>query len=234
MWKLWANLEGAIREGTHRWKQTFNLDGPIFSHFFRTEAQTREFLMGMHGYGLISSPHVVAAFDLSRFRTLVDLGGATGHLVIAARRRYPDLRGIVFDLPEAVGLAREIVGTSQVADQITITAGDFFTDPLPEGDLFSLGRILHDWTEAKILKLLSRIYERLPKGGALLIAEKLLAEDKTSPRWAQMQNLNMLTCTEGKERTLSEYEALLKRVGFTNVTGCRTPSPLDAILAVKE
>ena len=233
MWKLWANLEDAVREGSHRWKQTFDLDGPIFSHFFRSEEQTREFLMGMHGYGLISSPHVVAAFDLSRFRCLADLGGATGHLVIAACRRYPNLRGIVFDLPEAVGLAREIVGTSEVASRITITAGDFFTDALPDCDLFSLGRILHDWSEAKILNLLTRIYERLPRGGGLLVAEKLLVEDKSGPRWAQMQSLNMLTCTEGKERTLSEYESLLKRVGFVEVTGCRTTSPLDAVLAVK-
>ena len=233
MWKLWANLEDAVREGTHRWKQSFNLDGPIFSHFFRTEEQTREFLMGMHGYGLISSPHVVAAFDLSRFRCLVDLGGATGHLVIAACRRYPNLRGIVFDLPEAVGLAREIVGASDVSNRITVAAGDFFNDPLPEGDLFFLGRILHDWSEPKILKLLARIYERLPKGGALLVAEKLLVEDKCGPRWAQMQNLNMLTCTEGKERTLTEYEVLLKRVGFAEVAGCRTLSPLDAVLVVK-
>jgi acetylserotonin N-methyltransferase len=234
MCKLWANLEDAVREGTHRWQQTFDLDGPIFSHFFRTPEQTREFLMGMHGYGLISSPHVVAAFDLSRYCCLVDLGGATGHLVIAACRRYPSLRGVVFDLQEAVGLAKEIVGATEVANRITITAGDFFADPLPDGDLFSLGRILHDWSEAKILKLLTRIIERLPKGGALLIAEKLLAEDKTGPRWAQMQNLNMLTCTEGKERTLNEYECLLKRVGFAEVTGCRTPSPLDAVLAVKD
>jgi acetylserotonin N-methyltransferase len=84
MWKLWGNLEDAVRDGTHRWKQTFGWDGPIFSHFFRTEEAKREFLMGMHGYGLISSPQVVTAFDLSKYRYLVDLGGATGHLAIAA------------------------------------------------------------------------------------------------------------------------------------------------------
>ena len=99
LWKLWGNLEGAIREGTHRWKETFGWDGPIFSSFFRTEDDQREFLMGMHGYGLISSPKVVAAFDLGRFRRLVDLGGATGHLAIAACRHYPGLRASVFDLP---------------------------------------------------------------------------------------------------------------------------------------
>src|SRR5436189_247014 len=88
LWQLWAHLDDAVREGTHRWKQTFGLDGPIFSHFFRTDDDRREFLMGMHGQGLLSSPHVVAAFDLGRFRRLVDLGGATGHLVVAACQRY--------------------------------------------------------------------------------------------------------------------------------------------------
>lgn len=65
VWKLWANLEDAVREGSNRWKQTFGWDGPLFGHFFRTEEARREFLLGMHGYGLISSPQVVAAFDLS-------------------------------------------------------------------------------------------------------------------------------------------------------------------------
>lgn len=233
MWKLWGNLTDAVKEGTHRWKQTYDMDGPIFSHFFRDEAAKREFLMGMHGYGLISSPQVVGAFDLQRFRTLVDLGGATGHLAVAACRRYPALRAVVFDLPEALPLAQEIVGASPVAGRIKLVGGDFFADPLPEGDLIAVGRILHDWSEAKIMKLLARIHDRLPAGGALLIAEKLLDEDKKGPRWAQMQSLNMLTCTEGKERTLGEYEVLLEKTGFTEVQGCRTASPLDAVLAIK-
>jgi acetylserotonin O-methyltransferase len=233
MWKLWSNLEDAVREGTHRWQQTFGGTGPLFSHFFGTEAAKREFLMGMHGYGLISSPQVVAAFDLSQYRHLVDLGGATGHLAIAACQRYGQLKATVFDLPDAVPLAKEIVEASAMADRIRIEAGDFFVDRLPEGDLFSLGRILHDWTEEKIVRLLGRIYERLPVGGVILIAEKLLDEDKRGPRWAQMQNLNMLACAEGKERTLSEYEGLLETVGFTQVRACRTSSPLDAVMAIK-
>jgi len=233
LWPLWGNLEDAVREGTHRWQQTYGWDGPLFSHFFKTEETKREFLMGMHGFGLISSPHVVAAFDLGRFSTFVDLGGATGHLAIAACERYPNLRGIVFDLPEAVPLAREIVGGSSVANRITIEAGDFFNDTLPQADLYALGRIVHDWAEEKIVNLLTRIHAALPAGGALLIAEKLLHEDKGGPDWAQLQSLNMLVCTEGKERTLAEYTALLLRGGFAQITGHRTAAPLDAVLAVK-
>jgi acetylserotonin O-methyltransferase len=233
LWKLWANLEDAVREGTHRWQQTYGWDGPIFSHFFRTEEAKREFLLGMHGYGLISSPQVVAAFDLSRFRRLVDLGGATGHLAVAACQHHPTMTAVVFDLPDAVPLAQEMIQATPAAGKVSVQAGNFFTDPLPQGDLYAVGRILHDWSEDKILLLLGKIREQLPTGGALLIAEKLLSADRAGPVWAQMQSLNMLVCTEGKERTLEEYQVLLKQAGFEEVHGRQTASPLDVVLAIK-
>src|SRR3954451_9131283 len=100
--------------------------------------------MGMHGQGLLSSPQVVASFDLGQFQTLVDLGGATGHLAVAACRRYPNLRAVIYDLPDAAPLAREMIAATAVADRISVAAGDFFGDPLPAGDLYAVGRILHD------------------------------------------------------------------------------------------
>jgi acetylserotonin N-methyltransferase len=187
----------------------------------------------MHGQGLITSPAVVAAFDLSRFRHLVDLGGATGHLALAACQRYPEMQATIFDLSSAIPQAQEFVAGSPVATRIHFAGGDFFADPLPEADLFALGRILHDWTEEKILTLLRRIHSRLPVGGGILIVEKLLFEDKSGPRRAQLQSLNMLLCTEGKERTLGEYAALLDRTGFGEVQGLRTDTPLDAVLAIR-
>jgi acetylserotonin N-methyltransferase len=233
LWKMWANFADAIREGSHRWKQTYDLDGPLFSHFFRTPEQAREFLMGMHGYGVISSPVLVNSVDLSSFRTFVDLGGATGHLTIAACRRWSNLRGIVFDLPVAVELANEIIAEAGMTDRVTATVGDFFMDPLPPADLYALGRILHDWTEEKILLLLGKIHTALPSGGAVLIAEKLLEDSKTAPEWSVLQSLNMLVCTEGQERTLGEYAILLERVGFTDVRGIRTSAPTDVVFARK-
>jgi len=233
LWQLWAHLADAVREGTHRWKQGFGLEGPIFDHFFRNEADRREFLMGMHGLGQISSPAVVAAFDLSRFRCLADLGGATGHLAVAACRRYSRLRAVVFDLPGVLPLTRGLVAASGLGRRIEVVAGDFFAGPLPEADLFALGRIVHDWSEDKVRQLLRAVYESLPAGGALLLAEKLLDDDRAGPSVALFQSLNMLVCTEGKERTLGEYEALLREAGFTRVEGQRTGAPLDAVLGVK-
>jgi acetylserotonin N-methyltransferase len=233
LYPMWNHLADAVREGTHRWNQTFGLAGPIFSAFFRTDEAMRDFLRGMHGLGMLTSPKVVAAFDLGRFRRMVDLGGATGHLVIAACRQYPELRGAVFDLPRVTAMAREEVARSSAHDRIEILGGDFFEDELPPADLYVVGRILHDWDEARITRLLARIFDRLPPGGGLLVAEKLLEEDGVGPISANMQSLGMLICTEGKERSLSEYTQLLQRAGFSQVEGRRTGVPLDAILAVK-
>jgi acetylserotonin O-methyltransferase len=233
LFPLWSHLEDAIREGTPRWKQSFGTEGGIFDHFFRTEEAKQTFLRGMHGLGVLSSPKVVEAFDLVRFRKLVDLGGATGHLAITACEHYPHLRAVVFDLPQVIEAARVEVDKSRASQRIDMLAGDFFRDELPEADLFAMSRILHDWPEQKIDPLLSKIYERLPSGGGILLAEKLLNEDKSGPISAQLQSLNMLVCTEGKERTLGEYRALLAKAGFEDVRGRLTGSPLDAVLAVK-
>lgn len=228
LYRLWEHLDEALIDGTNRWQQTFGGDGGLFTHFFRTPEAQRDFLMGMHGFGMISSPAVIAAFDLSQFRSFVDLGGATGHLALAARERYPSMKATLFDLPSVIGIAKDYVD-----DRVSLVAGDFFADPLPPGDLYAIGRILHDWTEEKIIALLAKIYDALPEGGALLIAEKLMNEDRSGPLAAHMQSLNMLVCTEGRERTLSEYTALLRTVGYRQIDGRITGAPLDAVLARK-
>jgi acetylserotonin N-methyltransferase len=228
LYRLWEHLEEAVIEGTNRWEQTFGPGGTLFTHFFRTPEAQRDFLMGMHGFGMLSSPAVIAAFDLSRFTSFVDLGGATGHLALAAIEKYPAMKATVFDLPSVMEVAKEHTG-----DRVMLVAGDFFVDPLPASDLYAVSRILHDWTEAKIVALLDKIFAVLPEGGGLLIAEKLLQEDRSGSVTTHMQSLNMLVCTEGRERTLSEYSALLRGAGFQEIKGHVTGAPLDAVLALK-
>jgi acetylserotonin N-methyltransferase len=232
-YKMWGDLETAIRNGTNLWETTFGLKGDIFAHFFKTEESKRDFLLGMHGMGMLSSPRVVRSFDLGRFRHLVDLGGATGHLALEAVRLYPKLKATVLDLPPVVAVAKEFLAKVPEGGRVGLVAGDFFADPLPEADLFALGRILHDWSSDKIDRLLRKICDRLPPGGALLIAERLLTADKTGPTGGLLQSLNMLVCTEGKERNVAEYRALLQAAGFREVQASETGSVVDAVLAVK-
>ncbi len=144
-------------------------------------------------------------------------------------RDIPTFAHVVFDLPDVVEMTKGYLDNSGLpAERISVTAGDFFRDPLPEADLIAVGRILHDWSDAKVGQLLAKVFETLPSGGAILIAEKLLDEQKTGPTSALLQSLNMLVCTEGRERTLSEYRELLEAAGFEKVEGRVTGAYLDA------
>ena len=160
LFPLWSHLEDAVREGTPRWEQEFGGKQDIFANFFRTPEAKATFLRGMHGFGLLSSPKVVDAFDLSEFHVMADVGGGTGHLAMAACARYSNLRATVFDLPDVVEITKGYLENSSLpAERISVTAGDFFRHPLPEADLIALARILHDWSDAKAGKLLSKVFE---------------------------------------------------------------------------
>jgi acetylserotonin N-methyltransferase len=240
LYPMWMHLEDAVVEGTPRWRQTFGAAGTgnlarlarraggLFSNFFHSDRSRRDFMAGIYGLGAISSPKVAAAFDLSRFHRLVDLGGSTGHLALAVRERYPEMRVCVFDLPEVIAVTREYAG-----GRADLIAGDFFQDPLPPADLYSLGKILHAWSEDRIQQLLARVYAALPDRGGLLVAERLLHKDRGGPLNVHMHSLNMLVATEGRERTLSEYRALLEKVGFREIQARQTGAVTDAILAIK-
>jgi acetylserotonin N-methyltransferase len=233
LYKLWNHLDDAVRQGSNRWTQAFGSRAALFDHYFRNEAATRGFLGGMHGFGQLASPRIVKAFDLAGFQHLADLGGATGHLAIAACGVYPALRATVLDLPAVEPFAREYISESGLGDRVAFVAGDFFDGDLPAADLYALGRILHDWDDSKIDKLLRRIFLALPKHGALLVTETLVDDDRCGPTYTLMQDLNMLVCTDGRERTEAEYSALLQAVGFSTVQFQRTDSLVDAILATK-
>lgn len=231
---LWSHLEDAVRNGGPRWQAAFHEAGGIFDQFFRTNQAMRHFLRGMHGFGMLTSPLVVAAFDLSGYRRLVDVGGATGHLALAALARYPEMQAVLFDLPRVIDAVREEIALSPLASRITLAQGDLFAEEMiPEGDLYALGRILHDWGDDKAMAILRSLHQRLPVGGGVLLAEKLLNDDKSGPVSAHLQSLNMLVCTEGKERSLAEFRTLFEASGFGHVQGHMTGTPLDAIFAQK-
>jgi len=188
----------------------------------------REFVAGMHGWGQLTSPHVVRAFDLSRFTKLVDLGGSSGHLALAALERYPSLRVCVYDLRAVIELTPAFTGA-----RAELIAGDFFVDPLPPADLYALAKVLHNLGPHQARALLARIHASLAAGGGLLIAERLLDEDGLGPRHALLSSLNMLVATDGRERTFSDYRSLLEGAGFGEIQCRTTGGLLDVILALK-
>ena len=231
LYPMWGHLEDAVRTGGHRWNQTFGFEGGIFSSFFKSDESRDRFLLGMHGFGQLSSPAVARAFDLFQAsRSSSSLGGASGHLAMAAIAAYPSLDAAVFDLPQAIEFARRFVEGTKVE----LITGDFFTDPLcrPRTYTRSVGSsMIGASTRSSASSIESTT--PCPSGGGLLVAEKLLGPTHVS---AHMQSLSMLVCTEGRERSLEEYRKKLfsKPPDFVDVLqGVVTGAPLDAVLARK-
>jgi acetylserotonin O-methyltransferase len=233
-YERWGQLDLAMIEGPGPLRRPSRLErlsrmlGRIFRRSKTFPDRNRDFMAGMHAFGLISSPRVAAAFDLSRFRRFVDLGGSTGHLAMALQQQYPEMNVAVFDLQPVIQLTRNYTG-----DRAALFAGNFFTAPLPPADLYGLGKVLHNHTEDNIRLLLGRIYSALPERGGLLLSERLLEEDRSGPLHVHMSSLNMLVSGGGTERTFSEYRELLVEAGFKTVDWRKTGAPVDAILAQK-
>ncbi|KAM4702420.1 acetylserotonin O-methyltransferase-like isoform 2-T3 [Discoglossus pictus] len=175
---------------------------------------------------------VVSTFDLSSFHTVCDLGGCAGALAKRFISYYPESSIIIYDLPEVVKAAQKYF-ISPEEHRISFQEGDFFKDPIPDADLYILARILHDWSDDKCSQLLERVYNACKPGGGLLICDAVINEDRSGPVLSQMQDLLMLLCTEGKERTAAEFEKLLKEAGFQDIKFNVKGSLTEVILAIK-
>jgi acetylserotonin O-methyltransferase len=233
LYPTWGELEQAVIEGTAR-ANPLSIRG-ILNRAYRRLAGSRtrpdlnrDFNAGMHGLGTISSPAVAGAFDLSRFQSLVDLGGSTGHLALAIGERYPGMKLAVFDRPHVISVAKEYI-----RGRADLYSGDLFADPLPPADLYALGKVLHNCDERDCRLLVRRVYDALPRPGGCLVAEILLDEDRCGPAHAHISALSMLVMSHGRERTFSEYRDLLLDAGFAEVHFKKTGALLDAMLAIK-
>ncbi|KAF8062796.1 hypothetical protein HT031_004126 [Scenedesmus sp. PABB004] len=173
LYRLWGELEAAVSSGRNCWAPAFGRDSAdIFASVYAAEGDVLRFMRGMHGLSALSAAPVLTAFDLSPFTRLVDLGGATGALAGAAAALYPQLSAVVVDLPHVVDMARAHFGSSPAAaalgGRLSWVGGDFFepgaAGALPVGDLYVLSRVLHDWEEARCLKLLRLVHDALPLG----------------------------------------------------------------------
>jgi len=212
----WGNLTEALR--TNR---PTTWDPDVQSSLFDGEDPEllALFWEAMHSLSTMTARKLGGAVDFSRFTRLLDIGGGSGAYDIELCRLYPQLRATVFDLPHVTAIAAGKVEQAGFSGRIGTAGGNFFADePFPEGhDVHLLSMILHDWNDEKNRKLLRRSFEALPSGGAVVISELLVNDDKTGPAPAALMSLNMLIETEGRNYTPAEYTAWAEEAGFRDV-----------------
>jgi SAM-dependent methyltransferase len=159
------------------------------------------------------APSVAATYDFSEMRTVVDVGGGNGTLLIEILRRHQHLSGVLFETPTAAARADAVIGASDLADRCQALAGDFFQS-VPGADCHVLANVLHDWDDEHSIHILRNCHRAMAGAGRVLIVERLIPEDGGHRVPTLLSDINMLVFTGGQERTNAEYRELLQAAGL--------------------
>jgi O-methyltransferase domain/Dimerisation domain len=150
----------------------------IFDAVYGNPSNLRFFLRAMTGHSLPPAIAMAQKFPWQKYKTFIDIGTAEGCLPVQVALANPHLLGEGFDLPAVKPFFEEYVSSFGVQDRIHFHAGNFFQEPMPRADVLVMGMILHDWDLANKRALLKKAYEALPDGGALIVYERLIDDDR--------------------------------------------------------
>ena len=198
---MWEALPRALRLDSG-WRSP-----DIFAEVAADPARVTPHHRMLTSYALHDYAAVPAALGLRGDERVIDAGGGLGALAGLLVEAYPGLRVTVLDRPEVV----ERAARGRKADGVTFRAVDLFGSWGVEGDVVTLARVLHDWDDAPALHLLRHARRALPSGGRLFVVEMMLPQGGSA---GGLCDLHLLVATGGRERTISEYAALLDRAGF--------------------
>src|SRR3984893_6038051 len=205
-WRPWGRLLDATRTG--RPQTVPALGAAIWDYYAQQPEEGAAFTNAMHGFTSGVAQEVTRVVDTSRAKLAVDIGGASGTLVHSLMIANPQLHGIIFDLPDVVQSATAAAAGLGLAERSTALAGDFFAS-VPEADLYLLKHVLHDWDDGQAVRILENCRRAMRPRGRVIVIELILGE-MGKPGPAPLMDLNMMVMLTGRERTVSEYRALLK------------------------
>ncbi|MDQ6894017.1 MAG: acetylserotonin O-methyltransferase [Acidobacteriota bacterium] len=227
-WQSWAKLDDAIRTGDPRPQAVFGL--PAFDYYGKNREEGEQFGRAMENISRFAAFAVLEAYDFSDARTVLDVGGGNGSMVLAVLDRCRNARGIVCDLPYIEQHANERIRAADAADRVRFQPGDFFESVPAGADVHLMKFILHDWNDAEAIRILKRSREALAPGGRLIVIEMIVPEGNRL-EMVHLMDLNMLVMTGGLERTESEFRSLFERSGYQLTAVRPTASPFSVIEA---
>lgn len=174
-----------------------------------------------------------AAYDFSRFATIIDVGGGNGTLLAGILGATAGPRGIVFDRPNVAARARVRLAEMGLAKRCSAVGGDFFEDVPRGGDAYLLKHVIHDWNDERALEILKICRRAMSPGAKLLIIEGVYPrrlDQSQASRGAAANDVNMLVCTGGRQRSEPEFRALYEAAGFTLTRFVPMAPPLQTIV----
>ncbi len=214
-YEFYGRLTAALRTGA---PQSGTRATGNYPAFYADPAALELFANGMTGGTLLPARALAGKFPWRDHRRLVDIGTAQGCLPVEIAHAHGHLRAVGFDLPQLKPLFERYVEGHGLADRVVFQAGDFFADQLPEGDVFVLGRILHNWDLATKKQLLRKVYDALPVGGAAIVCEKLFDGERRQRPAGLLNSLFMMVMTTGGfDFSEADCVGWMTEVGFRDV-----------------
>jgi len=209
-------------------------DDDTFGEAFATPDQVTGFVRSMTGYSMGAHLALTSAFDWSGVREAVDVGCSEGAFLAHILRAHPHLRGVGFDRPQVGDRFSAYLEAAGVADQARLVTGDFFTDPLPTGDVVVMGHVLHDWDLDTKRMLIAKAYQALPPGGRLLVYESLIDDRRRVNTTGMIMSLNVsLVSLGGLGYTGAECTSWMTDAGFRETSVSHLDGPEYLVVGVK-
>jgi len=233
LFRFWNDLPEALRTGKPQ-NETKHGDKGMFEELYSDQARLEQFLGGMTGLSRLNFEAFAEKFDFSRYKTLCDVGGATGLLSTEVAKRHPNLRCISFDLPAVEPIAKRSIAAAGLSDRVTTASGDFFNDPLPKADVITMGMILHDWNLKRKKQLIRAAYDALPSGGAFVAIEALIDDERRENLFGLLMSLNMLIeFGEAFDYSGADFQGWCREAGFQRFEVIHLFGPSSAAVAYK-
>jgi len=233
LFKFWNSLPEGLRSGKAQ-NEASRGEAGLFETLYADPARLRQFLAGMTGLSAGAATAIAHKFPWKDYKTFIDVGGAQGAVPVQVALAHKHLTGGEFDLPVVGPIFNDYIRSFELGNRLTFHPGDFFKDDLPPADVYIMGHILHDWDLAEKKALLKKCYDALPKGGALIVYEALIDDDRRKNAFGLLMSLNMLIETPGGfDFTGADCQGWMKETGFRETRVEHLVGPDSMVIGVK-
>jgi hypothetical protein len=233
LFKFWNDLPEALRTGKPQ-NEIKHTGTGMFDELYSEQPRLEQFLGAMTGLSRINFEAFAEKFDFSPFKTLCDIGGATGLLATEVAKRHPHLKCISFDLPQVDPIAKKAIAAAGLSSRVSTASGDFFKDALPKADVITMGMILHDWNLERKMQLIRAVYDALPPGGAFVAIEALIDDQRRENVFGLLMSLNMLIeFGDAFDYSGADFRKWCGEVGFKRFDVIHLAGPSSAAIAYK-
>ena len=233
LYPFWGNLTEGLRTGQPQ-NEIKHTGTSMFSQLYAEPARLEQFMRAMSGISAGNFQSFARKFDFSRYKTMCDIGGATGQLSLMVAAQHPHMRCTSADLPEATQVANRSIAAAGLSDRVSTAPIDFFAQPLPTADVITMGMILHDWNLERKMGLIRKAYDALPSDGAFVVIENLIDDARRSNAFGLMMSLNMLIeFGDAFDFTFADFTGWCRDVGFRRFEVIPLGGPASAGVAYK-